>query len=181
MEGERLQITCLAFSSNTEAYNIFSRFSLFCYFFLVYWLNIQHYASALFTPLVNNITSSSSAIVSHRFRSSLFAHIVLSSNLIKNILLFFFYCLSYQLFSFCGELIVSYKLPCPSKNGRSEQMICPRLVFPFCRCLFQSLSIFFQWYVYDIVFGPMNHSVASAFVWSSNICMPQKLSRRIAV
>lgn len=113
--GERLQITCLAFfSSNTEAYNIFSRFSLFCYFFLVYWLNIQHYASALFTPLVNNITSSS---FSYCFPQISFFFVCTYRVIIKfnkKYSFFLFYCLSYQRFSFCGELIVSCESLCRS-------------------------------------------------------------------
>lgn len=54
----RFEITCLTSHLHTKAYKHFfvRYFSFFCYF-LVYWLNTQHYASALFTSLVNNITS----------------------------------------------------------------------------------------------------------------------------
>lgn len=58
---KRLEITCLTFHLYTKAYKTF--FAIFFSFFfvisLVYWLNTQHYASALFTSLVNNISSSS--------------------------------------------------------------------------------------------------------------------------
>lgn len=106
----------LSFSSNTEAYNIFSQDFLFlCYFFLVYWLNTQHYASALFTPLVNNITSSSS---SYCFPQISFFFVCTHRVFIKfnkKYSFVLFYCLSYQLFSFCGELIVACEFHCPSK------------------------------------------------------------------
>ena len=56
---KRLEITCFAFHLYTKAYKTFFCYFLFSLIFLVYLLNTQHYASALFTSLVNNISSSS--------------------------------------------------------------------------------------------------------------------------
>lgn len=55
----------LNFSSIHKSLQTF--FSDFIFAFLVYWLNIQHYASALFTSLVNNITFASSLSLSYCF------------------------------------------------------------------------------------------------------------------